>query len=57
MASSADLHVHTYFSDSSSSPQEVVDDALKAGLETHPLVVEAKEVLGAKLVDVKLPTT
>ncbi len=32
MASSADLHVHTYFSDSSSSPQEVVDDALKAGL-------------------------
>jgi len=32
MASGADLHVHTYFSDSSSSPQEVVDDALKAGL-------------------------
>ena len=28
----ADLHVHTYFSDSTSSPQEVVDDALKAGL-------------------------
>ena len=32
MISRADLHVHTYFSDSSSSPQEVVDDALKAGL-------------------------
>ena len=28
----ADLHVHTYFSDSTSSPQEVVDDALAAGL-------------------------
>lgn len=32
MAPSADLHIHTYFSDSSSSPQEVVNDALKAGL-------------------------
>ena len=32
MAPSADLHIHTYFSDSTSSPQEVVDDALKAGL-------------------------
>jgi len=32
MASSADLHIHTYFSDSTSSPQEVVDDALKAEL-------------------------
>ena len=32
MAGSADLHIHTYFSDSTSSPQEVVDDALKAGL-------------------------
>ncbi|MBF0504676.1 MAG: PHP domain-containing protein [Candidatus Omnitrophica bacterium] len=32
MIDSADLHVHTYFSDSSSSPQEVVDGALKAGL-------------------------
>lgn len=32
MASSADLHIHTHFSDSTSSPQEVVDDALKAGL-------------------------
>ena len=32
MASFADLHIHTYFSDSTSSPQEVVDDALKAGL-------------------------
>lgn len=28
----ADLHIHTYYSDSTSSPQEVVDDALKAGL-------------------------
>ena len=32
MAPSADLHIHTYFSDSTSSPQEVVDEALKAGL-------------------------
>jgi predicted metal-dependent phosphoesterase TrpH len=32
MAPSADLHIHTYFSDSTSSPQEVVDDALKASL-------------------------
>src|SRR5271170_4533791 len=32
MASTADLHIHTYFSDSTSSPQEVVDEALKAGL-------------------------
>ena len=32
MAPSADLHIHTYFSDSTSSPQEVVDDALKCGL-------------------------
>jgi predicted metal-dependent phosphoesterase TrpH len=32
MASSADLHIHTYFSDSTSSPQEVVDDALKCEL-------------------------
>jgi len=32
MSLSADLHVHTHFSDSSSSVQEVVDDALKAGL-------------------------
>ncbi len=32
MAPSADLHIHTYYSDSTSSPQEVVDDALKAGL-------------------------
>jgi predicted metal-dependent phosphoesterase TrpH len=32
MASGADLHIHTYFSDSTSSPQEVVDDALKAEL-------------------------
>ncbi len=28
----ADLHIHTYFSDSTSSPQEVVDEALKAGI-------------------------
>ncbi len=32
MAGSADLHIHTYFSDSTSSPQEVVDDAVNAGL-------------------------
>ena len=32
MAGNADLHIHTYFSDSVSSPQEVVDEALKAGL-------------------------
>jgi predicted metal-dependent phosphoesterase TrpH len=32
MIASADLHIHTHFSDSSSSPQEIVDDALKAGL-------------------------
>jgi predicted metal-dependent phosphoesterase TrpH len=32
MKALADLHIHTYFSDSASSPQEVVDDALKAGL-------------------------
>jgi 3',5'-nucleoside bisphosphate phosphatase len=32
MNGTADLHIHTYFSDSTSSPQEVVDDALKAGL-------------------------
>src|SRR5580704_5662557 len=32
MPSNADLHIHTYFSDSTSSPQEVVDDSLKAGL-------------------------
>ncbi len=30
--SQADLHIHTYFSDSTSSPQEVVDEALKANL-------------------------
>lgn len=28
----ADLHIHTYYSDSTASPQEVVDEALKAGL-------------------------
>lgn len=28
----ADLHIHTYYSDSTSSPQEVVDDAVAAGL-------------------------
>lgn len=32
MAFSADLHIHTFFSDSTSSPQEVVDEALAAGL-------------------------
>jgi 3',5'-nucleoside bisphosphate phosphatase len=32
MAGTADLHIHTYYSDSTSSPQEVVDEALKAGL-------------------------
>ncbi|MBP6342610.1 MAG: PHP domain-containing protein [Candidatus Omnitrophica bacterium] len=28
----ADLHIHTYYSDSTSSPEEVVEDAVKAGL-------------------------
>ena len=28
----ADLHIHTYYSDSTSSPQEVVDEAVKNGL-------------------------
>jgi len=32
MPSSADLHIHTFFSDSTSSPQEVVGEALVAGL-------------------------
>ena len=32
MNGNADLHIHTFYSDSASSPQEVVDDALKAGL-------------------------
>lgn len=29
----ADLHIHTHFSDSTSSPQEVVTEAVKAGLQ------------------------
>ena len=32
MAAFADLHIHTYYSDSTSSPEEVVADALKAQL-------------------------
>ncbi len=32
MARLADLHIHTYYSDSTSSPAEVVEDALKAEL-------------------------
>lgn len=32
MQAFADLHIHTYYSDSTSSPQEVVDDAIKAEL-------------------------
>lgn len=28
----ADLHIHTYYSDSTSSPEEVVEDAVNAGL-------------------------
>ncbi len=32
MPSFADLHIHTYYSDSTSSPQEVVDQAVKNGL-------------------------
>ena len=28
----ADLHIHTYYSDSTASPEEVVDEAVKAGL-------------------------
>jgi len=34
MPGNADLHIHTYYSDSTSSPQEVVDEALKAGLSS-----------------------
>jgi len=30
----ADLHIHTYFSDGTSSPQEVVDEAVKSGLSS-----------------------
>lgn len=32
MSGFADLHIHTFYSDSTSSPQEVVEDALKAQL-------------------------
>lgn len=32
MNKSADLHIHTYFSDGTSSPEEVVDDAVHEGL-------------------------
>jgi HisJ family histidinol phosphate phosphatase len=32
MPAFADLHIHTYYSDSTSSPQEVVDEAVKNGL-------------------------
>lgn len=32
MTSLADLHIHTHYSDSTSSPQEVVEQSLKAGL-------------------------
>ena len=32
MNSSADLHIHTYFSDSPASPQEVVKEAIEKGL-------------------------
>ena len=32
MPALADLHMHTYYSDGTSSPEEVVADALKAGL-------------------------
>lgn len=32
MTKFADLHIHTFYSDSTSSPQEVVSDAVKAGL-------------------------
>ena len=32
MFGSADLHIHTFYSDSTSSPQEVVDEAIKAEL-------------------------
>ncbi len=52
MAPNADLHVHTYFSDSSSSPQEVVDNALKAGLSgiaitDHDIVEGVKPAIEA----------
>jgi len=30
----ADLHIHTFYSDGTSSPQEVVDEAVKCGLST-----------------------
>ena len=33
MTKRADLHIHTYYSDSSSSPEEVVTQALEAGVE------------------------
>ncbi len=32
MPALADLHIHTYYSDGTSSPEEIVADALKAGL-------------------------
>lgn len=32
MAQRADLHIHTYYSDGTSSPQEVIQDAMAAGL-------------------------
>lgn len=32
MSRFADLHIHTYYSDSSSSPQEVIEQAVQAGL-------------------------
>ena len=33
MTKYADLHIHTHFSDSTSSPQEIVQEAVKAGLD------------------------
>ncbi|MDE1921141.1 MAG: PHP domain-containing protein [Candidatus Omnitrophica bacterium] len=45
MPSNADLHIHTYFSDSTASPQEVVDEAVKAGL-SHIAITDHDIVQG-----------
>ena len=52
MAGNADLHIHTYYSDSTSSPVEVVEDALKAGVSCiaitdHDIVEGVKPVIEA----------
>ena len=53
----ADLHIHTHYSDSSSSPQEVINDALKAGLsciaitdhDTIDVIVPVQEIATPEL--------